>query len=764
MRELVIHLLGHFEIEVDGAQVDEQRWSRKKAKVLLKVLALAPNRKMQREQLLSILWPEMETEAAINNLHKVIHAARRALEPEMTPAASRFLITKDQFVALADETVWIDADEFERLAAEAVKSGSSDLLKRAMELYRGDLLEEDLYEDWATMRRERLRLLYQRVLEKLSANLEAVRDEHAIDILNRLLAMNIANEEAHRRLMRMYSAMGQRHLALQQYRICADALNKELDVLPEPATTQLYESLLVGAATAEPAPVAHKEAAVAPVEAAAPPAQRPAWILWLLAASAVVALAYFIAEYTPLFQHKPAQIPSLAILPLRRESDKGQLDAMADGITEELINSISRMAGIRVMARATVFAYKGRLDAREIGRELKVSTVLSGFLRQEGDMTSIGVELIDIEDGARLWARKYSVTMQNLASLQRLLATELAAALERKLTGRQAVQPVRKVTDDAAAYRLYLTGRSYANQRTSPGIRKSLEYYQQAIGRDPAYGLAYAGLADSYGLLGWEDGLPADYYSKARAAAEKALELDPSLAEAQTSLAMVSALYDWNWPVAEAQFRRAIELNSGYATAHHWYGVHLGAMGRFEESRRELTAARDLDPLSPIVNLNLGYPAYYERQFPQALAIYRQVLALNQNFAPAHEDSMIVSSLMGDTAAATSEAIQFLRYSGQTELADLVERASGQGGLEAALKVWLGAVEKRAGVEYVSPMIPARLAATLRDREKCLLWLDRAWQQRSPQLVYLAVDPVYDSLRAEGRFQQLLKRIGLPSR
>ena len=317
---------------------------------------------------------------------------------------------------------------------------------------------------------------------------------------------------------------------------------------------------------------------------------------------------------------------------------------------------------------------------------------------------------------------------------------------------------------DPEAHRLYLSGRSFWNLRTKAGFLKSIEYYQRAVDRDPRYALAYAGLADSYGLLGWESGIPSQYFPKARETAAKALELDESLAEAQTTLAMVSALYDWNWVAAEAQFRRAIELNAGYVTAHHWYGVHLGAMGRFNEAKRELSMAVSLDPLSPIVNLNLAYPALYQRHFDEAMDGLNKVVTLNASFAPTYKDRMAIYARQGNLDAATSEAISLLRLSDQAELAETVAAANRQGGSRKALESWLAFSERTSGGSYVSPMLPANLAVALGDRERSLRWLNRALEQRCPQLVYLAVDPQYDILRPDDRFQRLLERIGLPPR
>lgn len=768
MPELQVYLLGRFQIIVDNVPVEESRWVRKKAKVLLKVLALAPDHGVHREQLLEILWPDMEGDAALNNLHKVIHAARRVLEPVLPPGGSRFLITRDSLVSLSD--AWVDISEFEILANLAIRSGESEALSAALALYRADLLEEDLYEDWASLHRERLRLLHQRVLTRFADTLEEAGDERVIEVLQYLLATNRANEDAHRRLMKLYGASGQRHLALLQYRLCCEALKQDLDADPEPATVRLYDRLLAGVASEapRPGPVSAIQGAVEADPAIPPPvphsgrrfSRRTLLTTASLAAAGLGGLAYYQWHRTPLI--RPGVPASLAILPLRTPAGSPHLDSVADGITEELINSMSRLAGLRVMARGTVFVYKGRADALAVGRELKVGAVLTGDLSQNGPTAAVGMELIDVTDGSRLWARRYSATSANITPLQPLLTSELEGAVRLHLAGPQSPQPIRSTTKDDEGYRLYLTGRSFWNQRTADGFRRSIELYKQALDRDPSYALAWAGLADSYGLLGFQSALPREYFPKAREAAQKALQLDEGLAEAQTTLAMVSALYEWNWVAAEAQFRRAIELNRGYATAHHWYGVHLGAQGRLDEASRELSLALGLDPLSPVVNLNVAYPALYRRRYREALGLFDKAVALNPSFAPAHAERMSAYALDGNSTAAALEALEFLRLSGSREFAAAVEPAAKRGDYLAVLRIWRALAEKQAATEYVSPMRLARLAIALGDRDKSFLWLDLAFQQRSPQLVYLAADPQYDVLRADPRFAALLRKIGLP--
>jgi TolB-like protein/Flp pilus assembly protein TadD len=454
----------------------------------------------------------------------------------------------------------------------------------------------------------------------------------------------------------------------------------------------------------------------------------------------------------------PKQL-SLAILPLHSRPASPDLDSISDGLTEGLINSASRLPGIRVMARTTAFAFKARSDGWQVGRELKVSYVLYGSVDQNDDKLNVNVELVDVADGSRAWGRRYSVQRRDVPAIQQLIGSELAAALKVRPND---VHPEPSTTD-AEAYRLYLKGRQLWNQRTLEGLTKSIEVYRQAIARDPQYALAYAGMADSYGLIGFGYGLPTEYYPQARAAATKALELDPSLAEAETSLAMVNALYDWNWPTAEAQFRRAIDINPGYATAHHWLGVHLAAMGRFSEAKEELDKALSLDPRSPIVVLNSGYPELYQRKYEDALAIFQRALEINPAFSPAHEDLVTIFELQHKPEDAAREWNVWLRSEGRIELANRLS-AAGRGNYETALRESLQAFEAESTQRYVSPMLRADTSMRLGDRDEAFRWLGQAVEQRSPELVYLAVDPKYDPLRGDRRFAALLHQIGLDQR
>ncbi len=765
MAELRIHILGSLEVRVDGELLDESRWPRKKAKTLLKLLALTPSRQLHREQLIEILWPDTDADLALNNFHKSVHAARRALEPDLKPGvASQFLLTVEERVAFADG-VWIDCVEFEREAQAAFRTHDAAALDTARRLYRGELLEENRYDDWTTVRREQLRSLHQRVLERLASVLdESGERAGAIAAFEQVVAANPINENAYRSLMRLYAVSGQRHLALDQFERCSDALRAELDTEPEAATRALFDQI-VGAGLSRPAlPVA------APASAATEGSRpaKPASVVpakWLSAAAMVLFLAAIAIAASMFFKptKEKSVIDSLAVLALSSGGELSELGYVGEGIAESVINGISQMPGIRVMARSTAFRYRNSAaDPRAIGKELHVGAVLTGSVSQRGDTVFVSAELVNVTDGSQLWGQRYSLPAKDLNQVPQRLGSQIVAAIRGKVSPEQQRQLNRRSTNDPEAYKLYLRGRYFLNVRSDDSVQKGIEYFQQAIVRDPNYAQAYAGLADGLGLSAFRAAPPAETMAKIRAAANRAIELDPELPEAHTSLGMVHALYDWDWRGAEAEFRRAIQLNPGYATAHHWFAVHLCAMGRLREAAAEFTKALEVDPLSPIIVANSAYPIFYQRKYSEAVEIFKKSLELNPAFGPVHEDLMTAYSKLGQNQAAVDEASAWLRSLGQTEMSERLRLVNAEHGPDAAWRLWLGELERRTESLPVRSTTVAQLHLVLGDREMAIRVLERAYGEHSPVLTYAMVDPRWDALRADPRFKDLLRRLNLP--
>jgi DNA-binding SARP family transcriptional activator/TolB-like protein len=739
---LQIQALGAFKVWVDGELVDESRWTRKKAKSLLKILALEKSHQIHREQLMDLLWPELDGEAALNNLHKAIHAARRALEPGLVNGSdSRFIQTQNHILLLqCERALRIDSEAFDQAAEAAVRQDQAAPLEAAAALYKADLLEEDRFEDWATLRREHLRGRYQRVLDRLADSYaKAGNFPLAALTLEKLLALAPANEDAHRRLIAIHLASGQRHLALQQYKLCRQVLQDDFGALPEAATERLYEQIQAGT---EP-----------PQNSVTPLLVRRFPLLLVLGLVVMLAAA---AYWYGTRAARP-KINSVAVFPLSSAGDLAQLAYVGDGITENIINRLSQLPNLRVMARSTVFSYRERkADPRAAGREMNVSAVVTGSISQLGDQLKINAELVDVSDGARLWGQQFIVAAKDLSTVQTRLGSEIATALQQKLSADQKTNLERPSTQNPAAFKAFLAGLFFLNQRSREGFNKAILNFEEAVALDPSFAAAHAGLANAHGLRAFAATRPQPEFELARQAAQRALALDPNLAEAHTSIAMIAALFDWDWPKAESEFRQAIALNPGYSTAHHWFAVHLAAMSRFEESR-----AVDLDPLSAIIRLNSGYPDYYQRRFPPAKATYRQALELNPGFSAAHLELASLAQAEGDSKSFIEQSVLALSAEGDLGLAGAIENSYQRGGPREAIRVWLDTLQQRRKDRYVSPTTIARLRLGRGEFPQALDALEQALAERNAALVYLNVNPIYDPLRNQPRFSAILRQIGL---
>ena len=746
---LEIHLLGEFRIAIDGKPVDEALWTRRKAKSLIKLLALARKNEMGREEIFDALWPELNGEQALNSLNKALHTARRALEPDLKAGAtSSFLLTQDQRVALrAPEGLRIDAYQFEERARAAIGSLETAPIREALAAYTGELLPEDRLEDWTTVYREQLSQLHQELLLGLSRAEEAGGNwREAIDCLVKAVAVEPGNEQAQRELMRLYASSGSRHLALSQYRVLTERLRRDLDAEPEAATVQLHAQILEGLIV----PKLASEATSLPVE-------KKSRRSFFFAGGAVAAgaVAYFAGGR--ILRPKPS---SLAVLPFSTNGDE-QLEYLGDGLSEGLIDSLSQIPDLRVMARSTVFAYRDKAKSpREIGNALGAGAILTGQVSKPPiGAPQILIELVDAGDGARLWGNRYSLEFANMPSLQSKVTAEVARVLSRKLEDNQLQRLARRYSASPKAVQLYLYGRYHWNKRSKEEFLKAILFFQQAIAEDPNYALAYAGLADCHGLLSFEGGQTHEHMPKALEFAEKAISIDEQLAEGHTSMAMVEALYGWRWAKAEVAFRRAIELNPGHATAHHWYAVHLNAQRRRAEAEPEFRRALELDPMSPIITTNSAYPSHYARDYKSAIQIYKKALALDPKFLPAHKGLMLAYEQSRDYPLAHDAAVSFLSLGGEPTLAAMVRETRAD--YPAAIRKWQIAIEQQSRKVYVAPILLADLAARNGDRAAAFHWLFKAVEERSAPLVYLNVDPVYDRIRDDSRFRELLSRVGL---
>jgi len=723
---LTIQLLGEFRVLVRGRAVAEQDWSRRQAKLLVKLLALEPRHQLHREQLMAAIWPDLDAESGAANLHKIIHLARHALEPRLRSGAnSQFIVTSQQQVQLRAAELWIDVVEFERLSALALQSGNAADGEAALALYQGDLLAEDPYAEWCSQKRDSLRALREQLMMALGRRYAAAHQhERAIAQFEALVASFSANEEAHRELMTLYVLTGRRSDALRQFRRCRDAVRSELDTEPEDVTLQLYRRIV------------SREIRALPRAEAAQPSQD--------------------------------STETVAVLPFENETDDSEIDYLSPGIADSVIKNLSQVAGLRVLAFSTVSRYQRRdIDPRTLGRELEVFAVVTGRIRRLGDTLIVATELVDTSDGSRLWGEEYRVPQTDVLAIQERISREISEKLRARLTVAQRRLIVKRYTADPEAYRLYLKGRFHWNKRTSDGLTRGIDYFEKSIERDPSYALAYSGLADCYNLLSLYSVLPPkDTMPKAKAAAIKALEIDPSLAEAHTSLAYTSLYYDWNWTAAEEEFQRALAINPNYATAHHWYHECLTAMGRFDEQMAEILLALELDPLSLIINTDVGWGLYYGRAYDDAIEQLDRTLELDANFAVAH----LMLGFAHAQKRAPSEAMRHvqraLELSGDNPPTLAVAALGYIHALSGRRAEAIAVMERLARLpraRYAADYCQAMIFAGLGEHETACERLEASVRERYDRLIYLNVEPIFDCLRDERRFRELTSEIGLPS-
>jgi eukaryotic-like serine/threonine-protein kinase len=460
------------------------------------------------------------------------------------------------------------------------------------------------------------------------------------------------------------------------------------------------------------------------------------------------------------------RIDSLAILPLANAGGDPDAEYLSDGITESIINNLSQLPKLRVMARSTVFRYKGEeVDPQQMGRDLGVRALVMGRVLQRGEVLIIKVEMVDTDDGSHLWGEQYNRKLSDIFTIEEEISSVISEKLRLKLSGAQKKQLTKRYTDNTEAYQLYLKGRYYWNRRTTEGLKKGIEYFEQAIETDPNYALAYAGLADSYNILASYSALsPRDAFPRAKAAAMKALELDDKLAEAHASLAFVKFGYDWDWAEAEKSFKRALELNPGYATAHQWYALYLAAMSRMDEAIRGINRAKDLDPLSLPINTNAGWIFYLARRYDEAIQVYEKTLELEPEFTLAHRrmGQAYEQKFMYDEARKEFEKCLALLGNDTETMAALGHTYAVAGEQDRARQV-MDEMIALSKVRYVPSYLIAIIWMGLGETDAAFEWLEKAYDEQYGFLAYLGVGPIFDPIRRDPRYKELMRRVGLTS-
>jgi TolB-like protein/Tfp pilus assembly protein PilF len=465
---------------------------------------------------------------------------------------------------------------------------------------------------------------------------------------------------------------------------------------------------------------------------------------------------------------KPAELLVLdkrriAILPFANISPDPSDEYFADGMTDELIGTLSRIRGLRVVARTSAMRYKGeKKTASEIGKELHVASLLEGSVRKEGKNVRISVQLVDTTMEEELWAEKYDRELQNIFALQSEIAQQVASVLEVKLRGTESSMLEKRYTTDPGAYTLYLRGRYHWNTRSEDGINKAVKCFEEAIARDSQYALAYVGLADCYAMLGlYGFRRPSSVYPLARDGITRALKLDDGLAEAHASMGEVMMQYYYEWDKAKGELDRALQLNPNYATAHLWKSTYFVTQGFVDEAIAECKVAEELDPLSMIISTELGKTLYYAGKHDQAIEKYKKSLEVDPNFALAHKGLAEVYakiSLFQESLGEIEKAIALSKRS--VFILDDVGYIYALAGRKADAENVLEELETLSTETYVPAYGRAAIYTGLKDFKKAMEWLGRAYEERS-FLSWIKVDPVFDELRDDPRFRSLLDKLGL---
>jgi TolB-like protein/DNA-binding winged helix-turn-helix (wHTH) protein/Tfp pilus assembly protein PilF len=461
----------------------------------------------------------------------------------------------------------------------------------------------------------------------------------------------------------------------------------------------------------------------------------------------------------------PTGIRSIAVLPLENLSGDASQNYFADGMTDELITDLAQISALRVISRTSVMVYKGaRKPLPQIARELNVDAVVEGTVLRSGEQVRITAQLIEASTDKHLWSQSYEGELRDTLALQNRVASAIADQIRINLTPREQAALKRAKAVNPEAYQSYLKGRYFWNKRTADGLKAALAYFNQAIEEDPEYAQAYSGLADTYALLGdWQYGVMSfkEALPKAKAAAIKALELDSSLSEAHTSLGYSLRAFDWDFDSAGKEFRRAIEINPGYATAHHWNAMNLGLLGRPKEALVEMRKAENLDPLSLIINADLAEFLLLTHSYDESVEQGRKIIEMDSTFAIGHKqlgDAYLLKQMDKEAVAELQKAV---RLSGGSPIcaADLARAYVASGKMNEAMKL-LSDLEKRSNADLTNAPHIAMIYASMGNNDQAMHWLEKAYQERFNPSILLRSG--FDPLRSDPRFEEFMHRVGLP--
>ena len=740
------------------------------------MLAVARGRGVSRDKLIAYLWPEQDAEHGRPLLSDSIYRVNQALGVEAIVGAADDL-------RLSTDALPSDVAAFE----DAIEQGE---WQRAVEVYGGPFLdgfflaEAEEFERWATTERDRLGRAYARAIEALSENAERRGDTvEAVRWWRALAAHDPYSSRVVVRLMRALDRCGDRAAALQHARIHATLLAEEFGTEPDAAVAELAASMRAQPIAPAPPPRAPDTTAVEPepedrasaappplpVATAQPRTRRPRWPVAAAVTAVVIAVA--IAARGRASEGGKVENASVAVLPFVDLSAANDHEYFSDGMTEELINTLGRVQGVRVASRTSSFAFKGKTpNVREVGAQLGVATVLDGSVRAADGTLRITARLSNARDGYQLWSRTYERKLEDVFAIQEEISRSIVETLKGTLIGSADSVATERRDTDLEAYSLYLRGRHalYMKgryswyRRTEEGLRTAATYFAEAIAKDSTYALAHAGLADANAVLGFYDYLPPrEAFPRAERAARRAMALDSALAQPYATLGYVELYHNWNWSRAEEWFTRAIEVGPRYSTAHQWHANFLTVRARFDEAERAMGRAEEIDPLSLIASAAHGWVLYYAGDFERAAEQCRLTLELDPDYAVA----LLWRGWALQELGRVPEAVVLLeRAVGLTNRSALfvasLARARAVAGDSTGARALLRELETRASRPYVPTYEVAKIHLALGAQARALELLERAYDERSHSMVFLGVDPQLRALHGEPRFETLVRRVG----
>jgi DNA-binding SARP family transcriptional activator/TolB-like protein/Tfp pilus assembly protein PilF len=760
-----LRLFGSPNLESDDGAVAGGATQRHRL-ALLALLALAPGRRLSRDKLIAYLWPDREADAGRNLLKVSAYVLRSIL-------GDSALLSEGDVLRLNAESLQIDATEF----AAALERRD---YTRAAELYKGPFLdgffvpEAPEFEEWSSRERQRLASGYRTALEALAHAAEEENDLHrACEHWSALAAHDPYDSNLAARLIEVLARVGNRARALQHASVHERLLQSEFGVDLPPEILTLVERIrqepLVAAAptptpqvtAAEPAPREREPALARKAHAAR------------IAAASVALLTIIVAVVFALRGPRgngatPAQPPAIAVLPFDNVGD-AEDEYFAAGMTDEITSRLGAVRGLGVVSSRAAERYaRSNKTMREIGRELGVDYVLLGNVRWPGKERSdrtvrVTLELLRAQDERQLWSNTYDRVIDDIFEVQSDIATQVTNRLGVTLAEPERRQLSALPAENQEAYTLYLKGRYFWNKRTKGRVQIAQQYFQQAVDLDPGYSLAWVGLADVWIFRGWYSLLaPRETFPKAKQAALRALQFDSTLAEAHASLAHIHFEFDHDWQAAEREYQLAIQLKPGYAIGHHWYGGYLSAMGRHQEALQHAETARNLDPIAPIIQTWIGLRYYFAGNYEQAIAEYGKAIELDGDFAPAFWHRGWAYTLIGGFNEAIADAQRAMAKDPDNllYLASL-GHAYAKAGKTSDARAILDRLAASAKKAHVSAYHVALIYGALGETDTALDWLDRAYEEQSPWIGYLKVDPRAALLREHPRFNSLLRKARL---